>query len=65
MAYCPTATQFRAFLKAHGLTGAAAAELVGVKPRQIRRYTGGDTPVPYAVWFTLHVKITGNPPPHA
>ena len=53
----PTAAQFRAFLKEHGLTGSQAADLVGVKPRQIRRYVGGDTPVPYAVWFTLRAKV--------
>lgn len=55
----PTAKQFRAFLKKHQLTGADAAALIGGTSRQIRRYTGDDTPVPYAVWYTLNMKVEG------
>lgn len=55
----PTADEFRLLLSRWELTGAAAGDLVGVKGRQIRRYTGGDTTVPYAVLFTLAMKMEG------
>lgn len=58
-----SAEEFRKFLKDHELTGAAAAEMVKLKSRQIRRYTGGDAAVPYSVWYTLVHKVTGNAPP--
>jgi len=58
----PNAGQFREFLKSHELTGSQAAELVGIKPRQIRRYTAGDAPVPYAVWYTLKMKMERTEP---
>ena len=49
----------REFLKKHGLTGSDAADIVKIKSRQIRRYTSGDTPIPYAVWYTLNMKVEG------
>lgn len=55
----PTPDEFRALLSKWELTGAAAGDLVGVKGRQIRRYTGGDADVPYAVLFTLAMKCEG------
>ncbi|MCK9709844.1 transcriptional regulator [Pseudomonas syringae pv. syringae] len=37
-----------------GLKGADAARLLGIQTgRQIRRWTGGDTPIPYAAWAIL------------
>jgi len=53
----PSPDEFRAFLSEHGLTGAQAGDLVGINGRQIRRYTGGATVVPYSVWFTLKMKL--------
>lgn len=55
----PTPDEFRALLSKWELTGAAAGDLVGVRGRQIRRYTGGDADVPYAVLFTLAMKCEG------
>lgn len=55
----PSGSEFRSLLARWELTGGAAGDLVGVKGRQIRRYTGGDTPVPYAVLFTLAMKMEG------
>ena len=58
----PTAFQFRAFLRQHGLTGSKAAELTGLKSRTIRRMCAEETsrahkPVPPAVWYTLQDKV--------
>lgn len=37
-----------------GLKGAEAAKLLGIHSgRQIRRWTGGDAPIPYAAWAIL------------
>lgn len=37
-----------------GLSGADAARLLGIHGgRQIRRWTGGDAPIPYAAWAIL------------
>ena len=55
----PTPAAVRAFLKAHGLTGAQAAEQAYLSGGQtVRKYTGGRDPhrVPGAVWFTWHAK---------
>lgn len=56
----PTPDQVRDFLRAHNLTGSAAADLAGLNSSAaIRKYTGGAQPhkVSYAVWFTLHAKM--------
>lgn len=56
----PTPDQVREFLRAHGLTGSAAADLAGLNSSAaIRKYTGGAQPhrMSYAVWFTLHAKV--------
>lgn len=55
----PSAAEFRTLLRRWRLTGAEAAALVALRDRQIRRYTGGDTPVPYAVLYTLASKCEG------
>lgn len=49
----PTPEEVRDLLKRLALTGAEAGALVDVKGRQIRRYTGGDAVMPYAVLYTL------------
>lgn len=37
-----------------GLSGSEAAKLLGIHGgRQIRRWTGGDAPIPYAAWAIL------------
>lgn len=56
----PTPEQVREFLRAHNLTGSAAAELAGLNSSAaVRKYTGGAQPhrMSYAVWFTLHTKM--------
>lgn len=55
----PSPSEFRDFLSKHSLTGSDAGMLVDVKSRQIRRYTGGEAKVPYAVWYTLKMKLEG------
>lgn len=37
-----------------GLTGGDAAKLLGISDgRTIRRWTGGDSPIPFAAWAIL------------
>ncbi len=52
-----TADAFRALVKESGLTGSEVARLLGFDARQTRRYTGGDSEVPYSVWYALRVKL--------
>ncbi len=52
----PTGEEVREVLRRAGLTGAAAARLLGMKGatgRGIRRYTGGEAPIPYPSWALL------------
>jgi hypothetical protein len=39
--------------KGSSLTGAETAALVGVESRTVRRWLGGDSAIPYAVWAIL------------
>lgn len=53
----PTPDEVREILKQintpQGLKGSEAAILLGVGGRQIRRWTGGDAPIPFAAWAIL------------
>ncbi|REE06590.1 hypothetical protein B0G71_8272 [Paraburkholderia sp. BL27I4N3] len=52
----PTGEEVREVLRRAGLTGTAAARLLGMKGatgRGIRRYTGGEAPIPYPSWALL------------
>jgi len=49
----PTPDEFRALLARWSLTGAAAGAALACTERQIRRYAGGQTPVPFAVLYVL------------
>jgi transcriptional regulator with XRE-family HTH domain len=49
----PTGAEARALLKALGLTGAAAGNLVGVDSRTVRRWTGGERAMPFASLYTI------------
>lgn len=59
----PTSGEFRAFLRRHGLTGARAAALAGLKnSRGIRRMCADEAskyhrPVPPAVWAKLQERV--------
>ena len=55
----PDREEIRHLLSVWNLTGAAAGEQAGVNGRQIRRYTGGEQKMPYAVLFTLAMKNEG------
>lgn len=46
----PSPNGIRTAIKARGLTGSATAQLCKVNPRTVRRWTGGDIPIPYAAW---------------
>lgn len=53
----PTAEEVRIAMKLANLTGSELAALVGVKnSRTVRRWTGGDVEIPYAVWAILCYK---------
>ncbi len=52
-----TSGEFRKFIEKHKLTEKKVADLVGVKDRQVRRWKSGESAIPYAVWFTLNLKI--------
>lgn len=54
----PTPDDIRAVLKAGNLTGSAAAHLVGVDSRTIRKWTGGERAIPYAA-FALLLSVVG------
>lgn len=54
----PTPDDIRAVLKAGNLTGSAAANLVGVDSRTIRKWTGGERAIPYAA-FALLLSVVG------
>ncbi|AZS80782.1 transcriptional regulator [Achromobacter spanius] len=50
----PTADEVRAALSMAGLTGGQAARLLGISDgRTVRRWTGGDSHIPYAAWAML------------
>lgn len=50
----PTPAEVRAVIKLAGLTGAEAAQLVGLSDsRTVRRWTGGQSDIPFAAWAIL------------
>lgn len=51
--------RLRAFLAEHKLTGSAAGALIGVDARTMRRWTGGQSDMPYSAWYALHHIVTG------
>jgi len=51
----PSADEFRELLKVAQLTGSQAGLLVGVPSGKIRKWAGGDSSPPYAVWRLLTV----------
>lgn len=51
---CPTPDEIRSLLKIAELTGSKAALLTGIKDsRTVRRWNGGDTPIPFSSWAIL------------
>lgn len=54
------ADKIRTFLSEAGLSQRAAARLLGVDERTMRRYCAGHTPVPRVVWLALE-RITEAP----
>ena len=50
----PTSNEVRTLVKMSGMTGAEVASLVGIcNSRTVRRWVGGDAPIPYAAWAIL------------
>lgn len=50
----PTPGEIRHVLAMSSLSGSAAARLVGIsESRTVRRWTGGDSAIPYAAWAIL------------
>lgn len=50
----PSAEEVRELLRKAKLTGAGAAGVVGISDsRTVRRWTSGDTVIPYAAWAIL------------
>lgn len=54
--------RLRAFLSANELTGSEAGALIDVNSRTMRRWTGGQSAMPYSAWYALHHIVTGQPP---
>ncbi|EAM5005907.1 transcriptional regulator [Salmonella enterica] len=51
---CPTPEEIRTLMQISGLTGSKAATLTGLKDgRTVRRWIGGDTPIPFSAWAIL------------
>lgn len=58
----PSAEELREFLIEHGLTGAAAARLVGVDSRTIRKWTASEEAanrrsIPWSAWALLRLRV--------
>jgi hypothetical protein len=53
----PTHDQVRAAIGAAGLSTAEVGDLLGVDPRTVRRWIGGDRVMPWATWFALRTLI--------
>lgn len=58
----PDSTTFREFLKAHELTGASAARIVGVDSRTVRKWTAYDEAdnrraIPWSAWTLLRLYV--------
>lgn len=49
----PTTEELRGLMKDCGWTGAKVGALVGVDSRTVRRWTGGERPIPYSAWRLL------------
>jgi len=51
---CPKPEEIRTLLQIAELTGSKAATLTGLKDsRTVRRWIGGDTPIPFSSWAIL------------
>ena len=49
----PTTDEIRAVLRMGNLTGSAAGRLLGVNGRTVRKWTGGESDMPYSAWRLL------------
>ncbi|HII1671959.1 TPA: transcriptional regulator [Salmonella enterica] len=49
----PTTDEVRALLSLANLSGSKAGILVGVESRTVRRWTGGNSSIPFACWAIL------------
>lgn len=62
--YAPSASAVREFLKTHEITGGDAARMMYLSgSRQVRKYTGGESPrqMDGARWFCLHAHVILSP----
>ena len=62
--YAPSSSAVREFLKTHEITGGDAARMMYLSgSRQVRKYTGGDSPrqMDGARWFCLHAHVILSP----
>ncbi|OEE79315.1 transcriptional regulator [Vibrio ordalii FF-167] len=53
----PDAEEIRKLLKFAELSGSEVGKLVGVSSRTVRKWVGGQSPIPYAAWALL-IEIT-------
>jgi DNA-binding transcriptional regulator YiaG len=49
----PTAGEIRELLRSQGWTGSVAAQVAGVNPRTVRKWTGGESLISYDSWRLL------------
>ena len=59
----PTTEDVRAAMAEADLTGARLAALVGTTSRTVRRWTGGQVPMPYSAWRLLLMYLGRVAPP--
>jgi hypothetical protein len=62
----PSVAEFRELLRVADLSASQAGMLVGVDGRKIRKWAGGESEVPYAVWRLLSIYVgLADPPSHS
>ncbi len=55
----PTTDEIRTVLKYIDMSGGEAASRVGVNSRTVRKWTAGETTIPFAVWAIFVEMTTG------
>lgn len=55
----PSAEEVRALLSYIKFSGSDAGKYVGVSSRTVRKWVGGQSPIPYAAWAVLIERAIG------
>ena len=56
----PSKDEFRSVTQTLGLTGSVVGQLLGVDPRTVRKWIGGEREIPYSAWrlLLIHAELT-------